>query len=108
MAALLLGRVSDGFRLLTGLAGDAFPSRCCELSSDAYPAFSLQPPGLAERRASEVRDVIRKVRVSDPRGRSETVGLSTGGLPVVRPADGRRDRGDRANHTTKRRGTRLD
>lgn len=59
IAALLLGGVSDGFRLLTGLAGDAFPSRRCVVSSDAYPAFSLQPPGLAERRASEVRDVMR-------------------------------------------------
>ena len=44
MAALLPGGISDAFRLLTGLAGDAFPARCCVLSSDAYPAFSLQTP----------------------------------------------------------------
>lgn len=81
--------------MLTGLAGDAFPSQIRALSGSAYPAFSLQGR-IAEPAASRSRGAVQGVRVFDPRYGSKTVGVSTGGLPVVTPADGCRNRSNRA------------
>jgi len=86
IAAPRYGERVDAFQVLTGLAGDAFPSQTRALSGSAYPAFSLRGPD-SQGPVRVARDVVPKVRVFDPRHRSKTVGLSTEWLPVVRPAD---------------------
>jgi len=76
----------NAFQVLTGLAGDAFPSQNRALSGSAYPARSLFKVWTRWVRC-EWRAGCTGGPSLRPRYRSKTVGLSTGWLPVVRPAD---------------------
>jgi len=76
----------DAFQVLTGLAGDAFPSQTRALSGSAYPAFSLRGP--------DSQGPVRVARgTSCRRSESSTPMQVEDGravhrwLPVVRPAD---------------------
>jgi hypothetical protein len=95
----------NAFQVLTGLAGDAFPSQTRALSGSAYPAFSLQ--GLDSLSPVRVaRGMYRRSESSTPIQVED--GRAVHRLAACGQAGGPAEAAPRAKDATKRRGTRLD